>query len=38
MGAWCPCASAISVVDNKIVLAGATKDSLTALSAYIYTK
>lgn len=31
-------ASAISVVDNKIVLAGATKDSLTALPAFTYTK
>lgn len=31
-------ASAISVVDNKIVLKGATKDSLTALPAYTYTK
>jgi sporulation protein YlmC with PRC-barrel domain len=31
-------ASAISVVNDKIVLAGATKDTLMALPAFTYTK
>ena len=31
-------ASAVDVVDGKIVLKGATKASLSALPAYIYTK